>query len=169
MCEPATLATLSSVASIAGTALSTIGAIEQAQAQKDAAEYNAKVAEYAAQDAQQRGEQEAMKARQQASQLRGAQRTTMASRGLDLGVGTPMALLDQTDYFAETDQNTIRNNAAKEAWSKRAQAQGFRNEASSINPMMSGASTLLTGAGNVASQWYKFSGDGLKFKGVSWS
>lgn len=149
----ATLGTFATMSAV-GTGMSAYSSYKTAQAAKDAANYNATVAEYAAQDAQARGEQEAMKARQQGDQLRSTQRVTMASRGLDLGAGTPQSLIDQTDYFAEVDQATIRNNAAKEAWSKRAQATGYRNEAGSINPMLAGTSTLLTGAGNVASQWY---------------
>lgn len=161
----AAVGTMTAISAV-GTGLSVYSSFKQAEAQQDAANYNAKVAEYAAIDAQQRGEQEAMKVRQQGDQLRATQRATMAARGLDLGSGTPMSLLDQTDFFSEADQMTVRNNAAKEAWAKRAQATGYRNEANSINPMLAGTSTLLTGAGSVASQWYgRSSNTGSK---VSW-
>lgn len=152
MCEPTTIML---AVSAAGTAMAAYGTYQQAEAAKDSAEYNATVSEYAAQDAEARGRQEAMKARQQAAQLRGTQRATMAARGLDLGEGTPLSLLEQTDYFTEVDQATIRNNADKEAWAKRVQGTGFRNEADSINPGFSAMTTLLTGTGNVASQWYR--------------
>ncbi len=163
-----TAATLSTVASVAGTAFSAIGAMNQAQAAQDQANYNAavaennaKLAEYKAQDAQQRGELEAQKVQREAAQLRGAQRATMAARGLSLGEGTPLSLLEQTDYFSATDVATARTNAAKESWAARVQKANFETEAMSstntarsIDPLMAGATSLISSASKVADKWY---------------
>ncbi len=178
-----TAATLSTVAGVAGTAFSAIGAMQQAQAAQDQANYNAvvaennaKLAEYKAQDAQQRGELEAQKVQREAAQLRGAQRATMAARGLSLSEGTPLSLLEQTDYFSATDVATTRTNAGKEAWANRVQKANFETEAmsnraaaSSINPLMAGATSLISSASKVADKWYTPSAGAAVNSGSSWS
>lgn len=171
MCFPALVAALPSLSTAfqaIGAVVSTVGAIQQAQAAQDQANYNAavaennaKIAEYQAQDAQQRGELEAQRVQREAAQVRGAQRATLAARGLSLGEGTPLSLLEQTEYFGAVDVATARTNAAKEAWANRMQKTNFETEAmsqrataSSINPLMAGASTLLSSSGKVADKWY---------------
>lgn len=153
-----TAATIGTVMSVASTAFSVIGAMNEAQAKNDQASYNAaiarnnaKTAEIQAQDAQTRGEEEATAAARKAASLRGSQRATMAARGLDLSAGTPQSLVDQTDYFSQVDQNTIRNNADKESWAKRVQAQNSTMEAKSFeaskrSPLAAGATSLLSSA-----------------------
>lgn len=163
-----TAATLANVAQVAGSVFSAVGSMQQAQAAQDQANYNAavaennaKIAEYQAQDAQQRGELEAQRVQREAAQVRGAQRATMAARGLSLGEGTPLSLLEQTEYFGAVDTATARTNAAKEAWASRVQKTNYETEAMSnratarsINPLMAGASSLISGAGKVADKWY---------------
>lgn len=139
-------------------ALAAISAYQQSQAAKTQAEYNAVVsennatmAEYQAADAFSRGEQDAITARRKAASVRGDQRAAMAARGLDLGEGTAANLIDQTDYFSETDQGTIRSNAGKEVFAKRSQANNFKTEAtmyrsaaSAQNPLLSAATAAAT-------------------------
>ncbi len=163
MCEPTTI--LMGV----GLAAGAYGSYQQAQGQKALAGYNAQVAannatlsEYAAQDATRRGEEEVAAIRRNADMLKGSQRASMAARGLDLAEGTAAELQDQTDFFALTDTNTARNNARREAWSIRNQGANYTGEsnmqratARSINPLMAAGTTLLTGAGQVASRWYQ--------------
>ena len=62
----------------------------------------------------------------------------------------------QTDFFGEYDVATVRTNARKEAWSRRSQSANFQAEALSSRPWLSAGSTLLTGAGQVASRWYEY-------------
>lgn len=176
MCLPAALgapalltgATGSAVLSGAGLAMQAFGSYRQAQAAQAQANYNAavaqnnaQVAEWQAQDAQRRGEEEAQAVRRNADQLKGRQRVTMAARGLDLTEGTAQELQDQTDFFGLTDVATTRNNAAREAWGRRVQGSNFQAEAGmnratarQIRPGMAAASTLLSGAGQVADRWY---------------
>lgn len=178
----ATAATLTTVTQVAGAAFSAIGSMQQAQAAQDQANYNAqvaennaKIAEYKAQDAQQRGELEAQKVQREAAQLRGSQRATMAARGLSLGEGTPLSLLEQTDYFSAVDVATARTNAAKEAWADRVQKTNYETEAmsqrataDSINPLFAGASSLMSSAGKVSDKWYGFGSSSVN-SGSSWS
>lgn len=164
MCEPTTLLAAASLA------VGVVGSVNQATAQKDSlmyqgqvAENNAKTLELEAQDAQRRGEQDKINAQQRNNQVKGAQRVSLAARGLDLGEGTAKTLLDQTDYFGAVDQATIENNTNKDMWRIRVGAQNESDKAgllssksNSIDPFMAGATTLIGGAGSVADKWYKY-------------
>lgn len=135
------------------TALTAYSANQQSRAQKDMANYNAKVAEIQAQDAITRGNEEASKVRRQYAQMAGRQRAELAAKGLDLTEGTTADVIDQTDFFSQIDQNTARDNAAREAWNLRARRQGYQYEASTQRP---GQAAFLAGAGTVASRWYSY-------------
>lgn len=178
MCEATTIAMI-------GLAMSGYGMYQQAETQKDMANYNAKVsdnnaklAEYEALDATKRGDEEANSIRRNADMLKGSQRASMAAKGLDLAEGTAAELQDQTDFFALTDMNTARNNAAREAWGKRnvglnysSQAGMQRAGADRINPTLAAGTSILSGAGAVASKWYstptKTSGNSSAYSGTS--
>jgi hypothetical protein len=157
MCEPTTIALIATAA--AGT-VSAVSSYQQGQVQKQVARNNATMAEYAAQDAERRGELEAQAVQRKASQLKGTQRAMMAARGLDLGVGTPAEILDQTDFFGETDVATTRYNASREAWSNRAQGQDMMQQGkwAARNANMQAFSTLLGTAGSVSGKWNTYKG-----------
>lgn len=142
--------------SAAGTGLTAVGAYNQSQAAKAAAEANAKTAEIQAQDAQRRGEQDVQELQRRAAAYRSSQRTAMAAKGLDLGYGTAADLQDQVDFFSQADAATARTNARKEAWSARSQGANFQREAAASRPWLAGGSTLLAGAGQVADRWYSY-------------
>ena len=156
MCDPL---------SIASAMFSAVGKMQETEAQNQQASYNAAIArnnatlsEYKAVEAQARGEEEATAQARKTAQLRGDQRATLAARGLDLGEGTAAALVDQTDYFGQVDQNTIRLNAAKEGYTNRVQGQNYTTQASQFeaskkSPMMAGISSMLSSASQVDSKW----------------
>lgn len=176
MCEPitmsaATMSTLSTVgtyAAIAGVGMSAYSMYQQGKAQQaranydaEVAENNAKTLELQAQDARKRGDEDAAVIRRNADMLKGSQRSSMAAKGLDLAEGTAAELQDQTDFFSLTDQATTKDNAAKEAWrilvgagNSRGEAAAQRATARSINPGFNAATSLISGAGSVASRWY---------------
>ena len=157
MCEPTTIAL---AASAVGAGVSAYGSYQQGQVAKQVGRNNQIMAEYAAQDAIKRGEQEAINLRRQGDQMRGALRSRMAANGLDLGEGTPAELIDQADFFTQSDIATTRTNAAREAWSYRTQG----NNAAAMGDAQASASnlqafgTLLGGAGQVANKWYASKG-----------
>lgn len=157
MCEPTTIALIATAA--AGT-MSAVGQYQQGQVAKQVGRNNATMAEYAAQDAERRGEEEAQAIQRKASQLRGTQRSMMAARGLDLGVGTPAELIDQTDFFAEQDRATARSNARRDAWSSRAQGQDMlmQGRYAARNANAQAFSTLLGTAGSVSDKWMTYKG-----------
>lgn len=145
---------LSAGSAVAGAA----GAYQQAQFSKEMANYNAGIAEMNAQDALRRGNEEAMKVGRQGRQLGGTQRAVMSARGIDVGEGTAADILDQTDFFSISDQNTVRNNAAREAWNYRSRGAMERAQGDSISPFMSATGSLLGSAGSVADKWYRYAG-----------
>lgn len=162
MCEPVTLTTMQTVM-LAATAtagvVSAVGAYQQGQVAKQVGRNNQIMAEYAAQDALRRGDQEAAAVQRRASQVQGAQRASLAAKGLDLGAGTAGELQDQTDFFSQTDQITARNNAARDAWSARAQGANARAQGSAAARQgnLSAFSTLLATGAQVSDRWATYS------------
>jgi hypothetical protein len=141
---------------IASTAVSAVGAYQQAQAQKAQAEYSAQVqrnnaiiAEQNMADIIQRGDVALEKQRQRVRQTVGTARAAMSGSGLLLG-GTPgetTSLLEEDLRTAgQMDILTLRGNIEREA--RRAEIQGinyqaqaglFDLQASSISPFLSAA------------------------------
>lgn len=144
--------------SAAGTAMTAIGAMNNASAAQQVARNNAKIAEVQAADAERRGEREATELQRRVAATKSAQRVSLAAKGLDLSYGTAADLQDQTDFFGESDVATTRTNTRKEAWARRSQSANFQAEALSSRPWLAGGSTLLAGAGQVASRWYDYTG-----------
>lgn len=154
---------------IAGLAFQTVGAINQAQAQRQAYEYqaqvarnNATLAQYQAKDAIEAGAHEEQGRRLKTAAMFSDQRASLAANGIDLGEGTATDLLATTKYIGEIDALTVRDNAAKRAWGYRVQGQDFTDQAAmkdatagGINPMMAGVTSLLGSAGGVADSWYR--------------
>lgn len=154
----------------AGTASSAMSARTSSQNTKAAYDYqskvaanNAQIAEWQAQDALSRGAKAEQQQRLKAAQLKGTQRASMAARGVALDEGSPLAILDDTDFMNELDVGTIRDNAAKEAWGYRNQASGMTSDAAMLasradaeDPSAAMGGSLLTSAGSVASSWYSY-------------
>lgn len=164
---------------VAGALFSAGGAMQSAQASQNAANYqaqvaanNAKVSEWQAQSAEARGVDDAMNIGRKQADTRGKQSAAMAANGLDLGSGSPAALLEQTDYYGLADQKSVVQNASDTAWGLRAKGQSYTAEgemakakADSINPFMSGVTSLLGSAGNVADKW-STANPGKKFSSI---
>jgi hypothetical protein len=152
MCDPTTIVM---VASLVAGGLSAKASYDQGQVAKAVGRNNQIMAEYAAQDAVKRGDEDAARVRRQAATLKGAQRASMAAKGLDLGVGTSAELQDQVDFFGEIDQVTARDNAKREAWSLRAGGLNARaqGDASAQQGNLAAFSTLLSTSGQVADRW----------------
>lgn len=152
---------------IAGAVSGAYGAYQQSKATKAAYDYqaavnrnNAQIAEWQAADAIARGQKSEQAQRLKAAQLKGSQRAALAARGVALDEGSPLNILDDTDYMNELDALTIRDNAAREAWGLRSQAAGYSSDASMLSaranaesPMGAAFDTLLTGAVTVADSW----------------
>ena len=164
MCEPTTI--LLATTALAG-GLQAKGQYDQGRMARAVGRNNQIMAEYAAQDAIRRGDEEANKIRQRGDSIKGAQRASMAAKGLDLGVGTAAELQDQTDFFSAGDQGTARNNAQRDAWSARVSGQAARDQGDAAYRQgnLAAFSTLLNTATSVSSKWSDYGGKGWNSHG----
>ena len=141
------------VAAVGSAVMQGIQAKNAAQAERNAAEFNAQVANnnaiIAAQQRSttlQQGEAEAHKSMRDQAQMIGAQRAQMAANGIDLTQGSAQDILASTKFLGGIDVNTIQSNAARQAWGYEVQGMNDRNssvmetwKANSINPGQIGA------------------------------
>jgi len=165
-----TLATIGAVASIAGTAISAVGAYQQGEAAKakyaydaQVASNNAIIAEQNAQAIEARGKVEEQDHRRKIAQTQGAARASMAANGFlidDTGDSTNVLLQGDIAEAGELDVLRIRDNTMKEARQQRimgvnyqASAAGSRFSGSQITPLLNAGATLLEGAGRAAGMY----------------
>lgn len=169
MCE----LTAATVLAGASLGLGAMSAYQQSQATKASMEYQSAVArnnaitsEYQAEDAIKRGQVAEEQQRRKTMMLKGTQTARLAANGIDISEGSALQILSDTDWMGEQDALTVRENANREAWGYRVQAQNassnstmLRNSADAQNPLLSGATSLITNpaAGVVADKWYKMS------------
>lgn len=159
----------------AGAAQSAFGSMFQAKAQKAnlesqarLADINAGVIENDARRVTGAGVIEESRIRLAGAQAKSSQMAQLASSGVDIaGSPSAQARLNGTDYITEVDANTVRANALRAAWGQRFEAVNMRNtarsaraSAASISPGMAFASSLISGAGQVASSWYAMGKEG---------
>lgn len=111
-----------------GAGYSAMGSYQSGKYAKQVGEYNAAVANLQADDAMVRGETAVKRQRALTRQITGAQRAAFAAQGQDPNDADSSAMDIQQDaaYLGELDVVTIRNNAAREAWGYRVQAQDAR-------------------------------------------
>lgn len=123
-------------------------------------EYNAGIAEFQADDAIKRGTVASNRRRVQTRQTIGAQRAELAHQGVDINDVDSSAADVQADaaYLGELDAITIQNNAAREAWGYRMQAQDLtlRGRYAQQTGDMQGVQTLLTGGSTYLLRKYGF-------------
>lgn len=142
---------------IVSTLVSATAARNQARAAQAVASNNARVAELQAEDALKRGDQKAMEAQRRARMVASAQRAAYSARGLDISGGTPGEVIDQTDFFGQSDAATARTNSRKEAWAARVAQGNYQTQASASDPSGAFGATLLANAPAVAGRWYSYS------------
>jgi hypothetical protein len=154
----------------AGGALSFIGAITKANntvaadnAQADQLTTNAVNAEQAAASAITVGQGQATNAETKGAQTVASRRAAMAANGIDVNAaGTAQNVQKSTQYITDQNVQTITANAARSAMGYTQQSQNdaanagaYRAAASAVSPAMAGATSLLTSATGVASNWYR--------------
>lgn len=174
--DPATLATISEYASVAGTAATVIGGIQQSNATASANRYAAQVAannktiadQYAAQSKQQ-GEVLAQEKEQETAQREGSIRAATGAAGLD-PTGSPLRLVSDTEALGSLDAKTIRANAAKASYGYTSQglnygAQAEMDTAAAKNASKAGNlsafGSIISGTANVSDKWLKYKQVGL--------
>lgn len=175
---------------LAGTAMSVMGQIQQQQAQAQAASaaqaraiyqsqvarQNQELADRQAADATQRGQVAEQNRRGLMQQQIGQQTAGLAGQGTDLE-GSPTDILGDTAAAGEFDAQTIRANAAREAYGYTVQGLSYGNQsvlesarAANLvyapNYLGAGAS-LLAGASALAEKWKPFTNDPSNPKAVT--
>lgn len=155
---------------IGGSALSVLGAYKSSKGNKDAYRYqaqiasnNAQLAEWQAQNAEARGKNTEANVRIHGAQMESTQRASMAARGIALDEGSPLRVLQDTEFMTEHDARTVEDNTAQEAWALRVQGGSAKANAgllsaraSAEDPLMNATGTLLTTGGTVADRWYRY-------------
>ena len=121
---------------------------------------NADIAEQQAADAIARGREAELRQRTGTKVLVGSQRANLAAQGIDPNVGSSAEIQTETQRLSALDEQTIRNNAAREAWGYRTEAGQLRSQGAFARAAGQNAaadytnqswSTLLTGASQFAS------------------
>lgn len=152
MCLP--IAALAIASMVAGTVVSAVGQIQAGNYANAIARQNARNLTSAARDAVDRGEVASGRQGQETRRLMGAQRAAGAASGIDLSSGSALDILVATAGIGEQDAQTIRNNAAREAWGYRTQAaeQVAQGKLAKRQGLFGAGSTLLTGLSSAGMQ-----------------
>lgn len=154
------------------TALGVAGAVQEGQAAKEQAKYqavvarnNAVIAEQKAVDAEQRGRISEQQQRLRTSQAIAAARANAAARGVLVDSGSALGITQDIAEMGELDALTIRSNTAREAAAHRQMRTDFESQQALIRASgdtaqrragFEATSSLLNGATSVASKWYAF-------------
>jgi len=132
------------------------------KAQAAIARNNAKYLEWEAQDALAVGARQEQGVRMRTAGVKSDQRASLAARGLDMGAGSALRMLTDTDFMGEIDALTVRDDARRAAWAKREEARGvktnaemYSNRAKAESPMTAAFTSLLSSAGKVSDAWSK--------------
>lgn len=124
---------------------------EAGRRQKKLMERNRRLAELQGEDAIARGEVAAERRKTQTGQVISSQRAALASQGVDVNSGSAADVQASSAYLGELDAVTIRNNAAREAWGYKVQANdyGLRGAYAKQTEDQAAVTTLLTGGSNL--------------------
>ena len=119
----------------------------QAEYQRQQYETNARLAEMSSKDAIKRGDEDAAKYKSKIKQTIGAQRAAMAAQGIEVDSGSALEIQEDTAAIGAEDMVTIKNNAWREAWGYRVQANNSYGEGAMayMAGMNKSRNTLITG------------------------
>lgn len=171
--DPASLA----LAAVIGSAVvGGAGAIQQGQAAKSAADYNAQVAQnnakIATQNATWAAQEGEANAGEQGAKTKATVAATLASEGasgVDVNSGSFQNVRSSETELGMLDALTIRSNAARTAYGYETQATGdiaqsqldkAQGQNSELSSYVNAGSTVLGGVGNAASKYTDFLNQG---------
>lgn len=168
-------AVIGATAAAAGAATSAAGAIQQANASQASAKYQSEVANSNAQIATQNanfaaasGEQQAAIQEQKTRAQIGSEEAAQGSSGVDINSPTESAVRKSTDELGQLDAQTIRSNAARQAYGYETQSTNFGNQSAADLSQGANAETagdinagggLLSSAGNASLNYAKVVGN----------
>lgn len=136
------------VATVAAAGVGAYASYAQGQAQKEASEFNAKVAENNAMAAEQQGQFDAQQIRDKNRRLVASQRAAYAASGVDPNSGSPLDVYRDTKISGELEALTAIYTGRTSANAQTAQASLDRARANSASNAgtLGAASSLLGGA-----------------------
>jgi len=154
-------------ASLAGLGLSAVGAAQEADSKNAAADAqskiaanNAKIAENEARYAEGVADRNAQVKRRQTAQLIGTQRAAMGASGAVVDQGSFMDITLDTAQQGDLDALALLEEGDRAAWRARGNADNFSAQSdvyakSKTSPLASVTGSLLQGAGQIGSNWYR--------------
>lgn len=174
----ATLASISTGASIAGGVTSAAGAVMGGIGASNAYSYKAQVAQNNAKIARQNADYAAMEGGKQA-EMQGRQAqfqmgkiiSGQAASGVDVNSGTALAIREGQALVNRENQMMIRSNASRKAYGYNVEAMNFEaqaamDEQAGDNAMtagvIGGGSSLIGGAASVSDKWLKYKTAGVE-------
>ena len=112
--------------------LSIASAYQQSQAAELQGEYqkrmfdmNSRLAKMNAEESIKKGDETASIVRQKGAQVKGEQRAALAAQGIDINTGSASDVQAQTEQNVALDVLAVKNNAWREAWGYRTQAEDY--------------------------------------------
>ena len=150
-----TLAYAAVAAAAIGGGVSAYAQVSSAGAQKDAQDYNAKVASNNALDAEQRGAQAAADHKQKVRELIATQTAAAGASGVDTASGTAGQIATETAGTGELDALRMINNAQRQASGLQAQStlDEYQGNAAATAGSLNAAGTLIGGLGRAGGQF----------------
>jgi hypothetical protein len=164
------LPVIAAVASIAGTGLAAVGAIQQGNAARAAATYNAAVAENNAIVARQNAKLALSESNAEEQGVRRRTAQQLGTAGAAIGAsgitqeGSALDVLEETVALGELDALTVRWQGDLKARNFEQQARGYQSSAelermsgraAKTNSIFSAAGTLLSGLSSTSSNYFK--------------
>lgn len=139
---------------IAGAAISAYGAVQQAQAQKTAAQYNAGLSERNALVARQQADAAVLTQRRQAAQMHGTMVAGYGASGVELE-GSPLDVMAYSVSLAKLDEANIRYRAELQAMGHQESATLDRmaGQTAEQQGYLNSASHFMTGIGRAGSSY----------------
>ena len=163
MCIPvAAMAAISAVASLAGGVVGAAGSIDNANMQAQIARNNANTAMLNANFATQEGDIKAQNQGLKTAQAVGKMKAGFAANGVDPNSGSAADVSAAADSAGMTDAQTIRSDAARQAWGYETQSANFNEQASvdTAGGTFGALSSLLSSASSAGSTGAKVGSTG---------
>lgn len=134
-----------------GAVLGGAGAIYGGYKQKQALDYNAKLANQAAEQAKVKAAYDEAAHRENVAKFISSQKADYGKSGVEMS-GSPLLVINDTIAKSELDALAIRYGGEIESAQLRSKGAGLRAEGQTARTMgfLGGGSSLLTGAGNIA-------------------
>lgn len=153
----AALAVLGMATQLGGSAIEAYGEYTAGQEQKKVFEANAAEAERAAVDARIRGASGVGDIRAQGSKVIGEQRAAAAGAGVDVGSGSVLDVISQTRVMSELDVARLKNNALREAYGYKVQANNLYEQGNlaAKGGILGVGSSILTGVSGAVNTGYQ--------------